>query len=204
MSGAPSRPARARLERRLAVAEHAAELLDRKQRIMADELERLELQADQSRAEWERLADAASIWLRRAAALDGRERIRAAAPLEAASVRVTWTSAMGAARPQDIRCRLPKVRVGVGSSALAFAAEAHRAALVAGVRHAVFEHARARLESELRATQVRRRAVERRWVPRLEAGVAEMSARLDEQEREENLRLRWAADRAAPREGGVR
>ncbi|WES65292.1 V-type ATP synthase subunit D [Microbacter sp. GSS18] len=197
MNTPASRPARARLERRLAVARHAAELLERRQRIMADEVERLELQADRSRAEWERLARDAAVWLRRATALDGRERIHEAAPLEEAAATVTWSSAMGALRPDEIACELPPKRAVGGSSALALAAAAHRDALVAGVRHAVIDHARARLAAELQATQVRRRAIERRWVPRLEQDLRRMRDQLEQQDLEETLRLRWAADLSA-------
>lgn len=198
MNTPASRPARARLERRLAVARHAAELLERRQRIMADEVERLELQVDRSRAEWERLAREAALWLRRATALDGRERIGEAAPLGEAGATVTWSSAMGALRPDEIACELPPQRAVGGSSALAFAAAAHRDALDAGVRHAVIDHARARLAAQLRATQVRRRAIERRWVPRLEEDLRRMRDQLEQQDLEETLRLRWAADLSAP------
>lgn len=197
MNTAASRPARARLERRLAVARHAAELLERRQRIMADEVERLELQVDRSRAEWERLARLAALWLRRATALDGRERVREAAPLGEASAIVTWSSVMGAQRPDEIACELPSRRAVGGSSALAFAVAAHREALEAAVRHAVIDHARARLAAELHATQVRRRAIERRWVPRLEEDLWRMREQLEQQDLEETLRLRWAVDLGA-------
>jgi V/A-type H+-transporting ATPase subunit D len=36
--------------------------------------------------------------------------------------------------------------------------------------------------------------VEKRWVPRLEGELAAIRRQLDEQELEEGLRLRWAAD----------
>jgi len=161
---------------------------------MADELERLELQVDESRAEWERRARTAALWLRRSAALDGRERIGEAAPVGEATASVTWTSVMGAARPDEITSDLPPSRTVGGSAALALAAEAHRDALVAGVRHAVFDHARGRLAAELRATQVRRRAIEKRWVPRLERELARMGDQLEQQDLEETLLLRWASD----------
>src|SRR5674476_903709 len=41
----------------------------------------------------------------------------------------------------------------------------------------------------------RERAVEKRWIPRLENELLAIRRQLDEQELEESLRLRWAADR---------
>jgi len=49
------------------------------------------------------------------------------------------------------------------------------------------------VSAELAVTRTRQRAVEKRWIPRLEEGLAAIRRRLDEQELEEGLRLRWAA-----------
>jgi vacuolar-type H+-ATPase subunit D/Vma8 len=43
-------------------------------------------------------------------------------------------------------------------------------------------------------TRTRQRAVEKRWIPRLEEELTAIRRQLDEQELEESLRLRWAAD----------
>ena len=112
------RAGRVRLERRLEVAHHGADLLDRKQRILADELERFELAAARSRADWEAAAREASTWLRRAAALDGRASIRAAAPSTLAHVELGSGQAMGVTFPREGRCEVPEPTTRGGSSAL--------------------------------------------------------------------------------------
>jgi len=183
-----------RVERRLQTARHGAELLDRKQHIMANELERLQLHAGLIRQEWEDHAREAAVWLQRAAALDGRERIEAASPPEPAEVEVTWGGVMGLAFPEDALCRPAASAPAGGSSALSYAGAAHRSALTAAVRHAAAQRAVLLVSAELTATRTRQRAVEKRWVPRLEDQLLAIRRQLDEQELEEGLRLRWAAD----------
>jgi vacuolar-type H+-ATPase subunit D/Vma8 len=202
------RAGRARLEKRLATASHGALLLDRKDRILADELERLRLQEDRAREEWERCAREAAIWLVRTAALDGRARIASAAPAELAEVVVTWGGAVGVAYPEEVSCTPPVAPPSGGSSALTFSAAAHRAAVRAGVRYAGVRRAIALISAELSATRVRRRAIEQRWIPRLQDNLTTVRHELDEQELEETLRLRWASaprreSTAASTPGGV-
>lgn len=191
------RAGKVRVERRLLTARHGARLLDRKQHILTDELERFQLLLELGREEWEELAKEAARWLRRAAALDGSGRIEAAAPLEPARVSVPWGSAMGVLYPEDPECRLPQAPPAGGSSALAYAAAVHRRALEAGVRYAAVQRAELLLSAELAATRTRQRAVENRWIPRLENELQSIRRQLDAQELEESLRLRWAADRNA-------
>ncbi|WP_259310151.1 V-type ATP synthase subunit D [Cellulomonas sp. P24] len=88
----------------------------------------------------------------------------------------------------------PTRRCARGSSALVYAVAAHEAALAAGARCAAAERAVHLVQAELVATRTRQRAVEHRWIPRLERELATIRRRLDEQELEEALRLRWAAD----------
>jgi len=196
-----------RVQRRLLTARHSAELLDRKQRIMANELERLQLCVGRSRQEWEDRAREAAVWLQRAAALDGQERIEVASPAKPAQVAIQWGGAMGVAYPENALCRLPTVPPAGGSSALSYAAAAHRAALTAAVRHAGVQRAVLLLSAELAATRIRQRAVEKRLIPRLEHELLTIRRQLDEQELEESLRLRWAADwneRTTGRSGGTK
>jgi V/A-type H+-transporting ATPase subunit D len=187
------RAGRIRVERRLLTARHGASLLDRKQRIMADELERLQLHSDRIREDWEGLAREAAVWLQRAAALDGRERIEAASPAQPAEVEIQWGGSMGVRYPEDALCRSPVAPPAGGSSALSYAAVAHRSALAAAVRQAAVQRAVMLLSAELTATRTRQRAVEHRWIPRLENELRAIRRALDEQELEESLRLRWAA-----------
>lgn len=195
------RAGKVRLERRLMTARHGARLLDRKQHILADELERSQIRVELSRAEWEELAREAALWLRRAAALDGSGRVQAAAPLEPARVSIPWGSAMGVLYPEDPECRIPAAPHAGGSSAVFYAAAVHGRALEAGVRYAAVQRAELLLAAELAATRTRQRAVENRWIPRLENELQGIRRQLDAQELEESLRLRWAADRNSGKAG---
>lgn len=194
------RAAKVRIERRLTTARQGARLLDRKQHILADELERLQLRAELSRRQWEDLARDAARWLHRSAALDGSGHLEAAAPAEPARVELDWGGAMGVPYPEDAGCRLPAPQRTGGSSALSYAVEAHRRALAAAVRYAAVQRAELLVAAELAATRTRQRAVEKRWIPRLENDLLDIRRRLDEQELEESLRLRWAA---APHAGNT-
>lgn len=190
------RAARVRTEHRLDMARHGVRMLDLKQHILENELARLRQQTEIAHAKWEELAREASLWLRRSAALDGSRRIQAAAPLETAEVLLGWGNAMGIAYPEDPQCRIPATPPAGGSSALSYAAFSHRSALEAGIRLAVLQRAVLLLAAELEATRTRQRAVEKRWVPRLEHELLEIRRQLDAQELEESLRVRWAADRS--------
>jgi len=104
---------------------------------------------------------------------------------------------MGVGYPEDPQCQLPAAPPAGGSSALAYAAALHRRALEAGIRYAAVQRAERLLTAELAATRTRQRAVENRWIPRLEKELMDIRRQLDAQELEESLRLRWAADRNA-------
>jgi V/A-type H+-transporting ATPase subunit D len=192
------RAGRMRVERKLRIARHGAAVLDRKRQIIAGELERLQLHADRLVAEWETCARDAAVWLQRAAALDGYEGVRRASPAELAQVEVRWGGAMGVAYPVDATCTMPTAPRPGGSSALAFATAAIRTAAAAAVRLAAVQRAVTLVSAELEATRARQRAVENRWIPRLEDQLRTIRRRLDEQELEEALRLRRAAE---PRRG---
>ena len=60
------------------------------------------------------------------------------------------------------------------------------------MQHAAATAARERLEEALEETSRRLRAVRDRWVPDLEARLAALDLALDEAEREEIVRVRWA------------
>ena len=188
------RAGRMRLGRRLLIARHGADLLDRKRQIMTDELERLQLNAERVSDSWSTRARDASTWLQRASALDGHGRIQEVAPAPPAQVEIIWSGAMGVAFPDSASCDIPAMAGRGGSSALVYAAAGHRDALMAGARCAAAERAVRLVQTELDATRLRQRAVEHRWIPRLERELDAIRRRLAEQELEEALRLRWAAD----------
>jgi V/A-type H+-transporting ATPase subunit D len=203
MTSATGRAGRVRLQRRLAVARHGAELLDRKRRVLADEKDLLELRAAQTARTWRDAATEAAVWAGRAVALDGPAALTATAPTSPAQVEVSTALAMGVEYPVEPRTSSGPSRPVGGSSALVLAARAHRAALEAAVAHAVALRAVQVVRAELDATRTRQRAVERRLVPRLEAELDAIDRALEELEMQEAVRLRWAAGTAAPAAPGA-
>ena len=101
---------------------------------------------------------------------------------------------MGVVFPEDAICEPSVAPPAGGSSALSYAVAAHRSAITAAVRHAAAQRAVLVVSAELAATRTRQRAVEKRWVPKLESELLSIRRQLDEQELEEGLRLRWAAE----------
>ncbi|WP_084125570.1 V-type ATP synthase subunit D [Demequina sp. NBRC 110054] len=196
------RAARLRVQRQLAIAEHGVELLERKQRIVAAEHERLLLRGDGLGLRWERAAGDALGWASRAAALDGWETIAAASPLTSARVSVAPGHVMGLEFPDDATVTVPRPRPVGASTALSYAAESMAAAIAAAASYAASRRAAATVAAELTATRTRRRAVEHRWIPQLTSELLRIERALDELEREENLRVRWAVGAQGGREGG--
>ncbi|HEU4947160.1 MAG TPA: V-type ATP synthase subunit D [Kribbella sp.] len=186
------RAGRLALSARLATSRRAVELLDRKQRALAAELERLELAAARSAEAFEDRAGTAAGWLRRSTALDGQDRLTAAVAGPGAEAAIEYDTTMGVRHPIQTAVTFADGEPA-GSSALVFMIRAHREALAAAVQVAAAQRGVALLTAELSLTRQQQRALEARWIPRLEAQLAELEQRLDEVEREENLRLRWAA-----------
>ncbi|MER2137658.1 MAG: V-type ATP synthase subunit D [Arthrobacter sp.] len=192
MSGT-GRAARAETERRLETARRGAELLDRKQQILRIAIGNRAEQSEQSLARFHEASARAALWLGRSLALDGLGRIRESVPDALAEAKIRWGGAMGISYPEDASVNLPDQTPASGSSALLYAAAAHREALAAAVAHAADARALLLVSRELAATRTRQRAVEHRWIPRLEAELDRIRRSLAEQELEESLRLRWAA-----------
>lgn len=193
MSAPTGRSGRLRLEHQLDAARRGAELLERKRRILSGELSRLRLLTVRTETEWHDAAGEAARWLARSQALDGAQRLADVADRQSAQVLVEWHSAMGVVYPSGAAVDRRPTRPTGGSSALVMTDRAHRAALEAAVRHAAAQRALALVGAELEATRLRQQAIERRWVPRLEGQLARLTMQLDELEREENVRMRWAA-----------
>ncbi len=199
----PGRAGRLWLHDRLRTARHGADLLRRKQDVLRREERRLAALEERTGAAWERRCRDAEEWVVRALVLGGREALeRAALGDGPAEADVRWRSSMGVTYAGEASCRLPAPTAMEGPSALGFAAQAYRLALDAAVQHAAAADAHARVATELAATARRLRAVRDRWVPRLEAALGALDLRLDEAERDEVVRVRWAAT-AADTEGGT-
>ncbi len=190
----PGRAGRLWLLGRLQLAQRGLDLLDRKLRILRREQERLALLAQRSGDDWRRACRDAETWLLRAALLGGQRAIRLAADGQPADVTITWRDTMGIRYPAEATCSFPERASPslAGTAALDRAAAAHRAALAAAVQHAAVTAAIGTVEREVAATQQRLRAIQDRWVPRLQAALAELELGLDELEHADAVRLRRA------------
>lgn len=194
----PGRAGRVWLQRRLEVARRGGDLLDQKLRLLHTERQRLTLLTERTAAAWQEAAQEADRWLLRGALLGGQRGIRLAAQEALADVEVTWTYLMGVRYPSEARFTAPPVEPAEAppdNAALVGAREAHARAADAAVAHAAAEAALRVVQAEELATRRRLRAIEDRWMPRLQEALAQIQLGLEEQEHAEGLRLRWAAAR---------
>jgi V/A-type H+/Na+-transporting ATPase subunit D len=193
----PGRAGRLWLLGRLRAGRLAVTLLDRKLRLLRGEQRRLRLWEERSAEQWRRCWRTADDWGLRAALLSGERDVRLCTPDGAADVTLTWTAVMGVRYPTEAACHLPTpsgADRSPATAALVEAGTAYRAAVVAAAEHAVARAAVRIVDEEVAATARRLRAVADRWVPRLESALGELARELDETEREETFRLRWASD----------
>jgi V/A-type H+/Na+-transporting ATPase subunit D len=188
----PGRASRLWLERRLQVARRGADLLDRKLRILQNELPRLRADAARGADDWERSAADADRWLLRAALLGGQRAIRLAGTKAPAELNVSYTRTVGVRHPAGVACTFP-VPEGWAGPAMPEARHAHQGALEAAARSAAASAALRVVETETAATQQRLRAVKDRWIPLLEQTRTGVVLAIDEQERADGARLRLAA-----------
>ena len=114
-----------------------------------------------------------------------------AADGQPATVTIPYTVTMGVRHPATPACAVP-VCVAWDGPALTQTRQAHAAALQAAVRHAAAAEALRVLQAEVTATRYRLRAIEDRWIPRLEQALAEVTLALEEQELADAARLRLA------------
>ena len=197
----PGRAGRPWLAHRLSVARTGAELLDAKHRALTSERRRLEPLVAEARAAWEAAGREAERALARAAMLGGERQVdlaRRSAADDPVELTVRWRNVLGVTCPAGadvVQRALPELSALGGSAALLTAAGAHRRALEAAVRLATLAGALERVEAELHGTALRRNAIERRWIPAHEGALADLELTLEELEREDGARVRWAADR---------
>lgn len=105
---------------------------------------------------------------------------------------------MGLRYPAAVRCQTPQrdpLAIPNASAALTEARHACQAALAAAVEHAAASAARRIIGREVATTRQRLHAITDRWTPRLERALAELTQQLEEAERAETVRLRWAMNR---------
>ena len=188
----PGRAGRLWLDRRLAVARRACDLLDRKLRLLEKELARRQDTAALVAAEWDRCRKEAERRLLRASLLGGQRAIRLGADGQYADIEVTYTATMGVRHPDSASCAVPW-HDGWDGPTLAAARQAHQDALTAAVRHAAAAEALRLIRAEMLATRYRLRALKDRWIPGLEQAMAEVTLAIEEQELADAARLRLAA-----------
>lgn len=186
--------ARLELMNRLELARHASELLHGKEQALQRERVRLAGHADRARRQWTESCEHAAAWLQRAQCLGASDELAVLVEQgdPAASVTIEWQTSMGITYPDDVEC-VPTAPTDLFSTAaLGPATDAHHRALEHGATHAATVAALERLDSELAATRRRRRAITDRLVPALEADLDDLELHLDEQDREEALRVQLA------------
>lgn len=196
----PGRAGRLWLRGRLASARRSMELLDRKRQLLRHERNRLAELREETHRHWVISCSEAETWGLRASILGGMADVAlsSAAVAGGARVDVTWRNTMGVRHPDDPRCALPALApadAAAANAAVAPAAASYRRALEAGVAYAVADTSFKVVDLELRDTERRLRAIERRRVPLLEDGLRRLELHLDELEREERVVTRWAQRR---------
>jgi len=185
------------LRRRLETARRGIDILSRKQRLLAVERERREPTAADTRAAWIDACQQAEVWCSRALRIGHEHQIPlVSAHLESpATVTIDWQNVMAVAIPENARCRFPDLTLASasgGSSATDRAVQALAVAVERAADHAALQRALANIDQELVQTRRRLRLLERRRLPQLERALRESRERLEQSEREDTLRLRWA------------
>jgi vacuolar-type H+-ATPase subunit D/Vma8 len=189
---APSRAARLRLLAQANLARHATDLLHNKEEALRREQVRLAAHATRTAAAWIQEFQIAADCLLRARLLGGSAEVSAITPSKVATVTPQWKTAMGVTYPGTVNCEPIEPPPLTSTAALSPTAAAYRSALLAAAEHAAAGTALARLDHELAQTRQRRRAIEEHLVPNLTAAIHELDGKLDEQDREEAVRIRLA------------
>jgi len=194
----PGRAGLAWLARRRTVATRGAYLLERKLRILLAEEQDYALLAERTRAEWDQSVRELEQLMLRSALLSGERGLRHATDGATADAEIEWRLTMGVRYPAAATCTLPRPGAVplADNAALPLARPAAEHAVRSAVDHAVASRALTAIRTEIAATRRQLRALQQRWLPRLDAAHAGLLIQLDDQEHEEHVRMRWAADPA--------
>ena len=185
----PGRTGRLWLRRRLETARRGSALLDRKLHLLLSEQHRLRAEEQRTRREWESSCATADLWLLRAALLSGRRAIALAASQAPAEVTIRYALAAGTRYPAAVTCTTPDPGTFEGPT-VAAARQACRDAVAAAAQHAAAARAVSIIDTEAGATRYRLRAIENRWIPRLEHALTQVELGLEELEHADGVRLR--------------
>jgi V/A-type H+/Na+-transporting ATPase subunit D len=197
----PGKAGRRRLRDRLATAYRAADLLDRKLRILHQEQQRLAELAQRTGEVWDYRVREARTWYDRAALLCGEAELHLSTMDGQARVEIGRETLMGTGYPSGAVCHLPEIDPAgrsPASTALVQARYAYGSALEAAVTYAAASAASRIVDAEVAQTRRAVRGIVTRRVPRLERSLRGLTIRLDETERADLVRLRWAAGRGGP------
>lgn len=193
----PGRSGRLWLRHRISSATQAENLLDHKQRELLSEVRRLRTVRERARTRWERALSEARKRMEGVDGAGGSSLVMLAATLggEAAGVEIDWRTIMGVHYPTGARAVLPEptpLAPLPGGAALSAARDAFRRALEAAVAVAAADAAFGRIQSELTRTTRALRALDLRAIPAYHEALTQLELRLDEAEREDMIRVRWA------------
>ncbi|MFE3644164.1 V-type ATP synthase subunit D [Streptomyces sp. NPDC059169] len=190
------RAGRLRLQYRLDTALRGAELLERKLHTLLGRVQVFEQREAAARREWTRLLAEAETRLLRGLLLSGEQALVQATPAARAEVTVEWSTAMGLRHPTGAVC-VPAQRSAdeptPRNTALLQSERAYREALRAGAELAAARAAARLISAEANRTRQRVRALRRHWIPLLTQQLAATELALEQAEREDNVRRRWAA-----------
>jgi V/A-type H+-transporting ATPase subunit D len=192
----PGRAGRMWLQRRLDVATRGSDLLEHKLRILLAEEQDFALRAERARVAWEAAVAELDLWTLRSALLSGERGVRLASDGAAADVDITWRLTMGVHYPAAAECSIPQPSPSAfqpDNSAVARVGSAAEQVVRAGADCAVTETALESVRAEIHSTRRKLRALRERWIPRLEEAQTRLLLALDDEEHDEHVRLRWAA-----------
>lgn len=188
------------LRHRLETAARGRDILDERRAVLQRELPGARAAAERARTELQaRLAEARALLVRAAVCSGGDEVERAVgAQLAEASVTLRRENVMGVTVPtvEEIDVPPPPDVGPLGTSvAMDLAVERFRQVLAAAVTAAVAEERHRRLSEEARRTARRVATLDHVWLPRLRRDIRRVADALEEAERDELARTRWAASR---------
>lgn len=190
-----TRAGRLRLMARLRLARDGVGLLRSKEEVLQRERVRLEGHVARTQQTWESDSTEAATALLRARALGASGELASIVTTggaEPAIVAPQWQVSMGVTYPGVIEVTPGPEPTATSTAALRPAIDAYRRALGTAADHAATTAALNRVTIELAGTRRRRRAIEQRLIPALEAAVRLLDLRLDEQDRDEALRIHIA------------
>jgi V/A-type H+-transporting ATPase subunit D len=118
---------------------------------------------------------------------------------EPCQVEIEWRTVMGVHYPTRARAVLsPASALAAlpGGAALSAARDAYRRALELAIAAAAADAAFGKIQAELTRTSRALRALEQRAIPTHQVALSQLEMRLAEVEREDIVRVRWAAGRS--------